>query len=325
MKKKTILLAMIIVMLALSPIVVGQPPMPPCWFYGVVSVEGLPAHDDLNITAVIRDTNLTWITKTKNGTYGWTKMGSSSFYIPSDEPSTPHKDGGVDGDTIEFYVNGIRTNQTATFEFMTLKKVDLAVGSMGVGMYNIIFNSDPAIASITIDGTVHTTAELPTLRTWSANTSHTFSVESTVNGTTGTRYVFTSWSDNSTQTSRSVKVSTSTSYTAEFKTQYLLNVVSLQGSTSGGGWYDDGATAYATLNKGAVSASLMEDWVFTGWSGNASGMNLTSDAIVMDGPRIVTAQWAKNFNMNFYIIIVGVIIGAVGVVLVIVKRRSKPR
>jgi len=103
--------------------------MPPCWFYGAVSVEGLSAQDDLNITAVIKGTNLTWTTKTKNGTYGWTKMGSSSFYIPSDNPMTGDKDGGVDGDIIEFWVNGVRTNQTGMFEYMSLKRVDLTVGS----------------------------------------------------------------------------------------------------------------------------------------------------------------------------------------------------
>lgn len=326
MREKTIPLAIIIVMtVSLSiPIAVAQPPMPPCWFYGTVSVAGLPAQDDLNITAVIRGTNITSITKTKNGTYGWTKMGSSSFYIPSDDPMTSDRDGGVDGDIIEFWVNEVRTNQTAIFEYMILKRVDLAVGSIHAGMHNIIFSSSPAVAPITIDGTVHTPVQLPATKTWSVNTSHTFSVESTVSGTTGTQYVFTSWSDNNTQTSRSVIVSTSTSYTANFKTQYLLTVVSDQGSASGGGWYDDGATAYATLDKGTVSASLIEDWVFIGWSGNASGTSLTSNAIVMDGPRTVTAQWVKDFNMNFYIITIGAPIVTVGVVWVIMKRRSKP-
>jgi hypothetical protein len=107
--------------------------MPPCWFYGTVNVGGSPAQDNLNVTAVIRGTNLNWTTKTKNGTYGWTKMGSSSFYIPSDDPMTPDKDGGVNGDIIEFYVNGIKTNQTAVFEYMTLKRVDLSVGSIPEG------------------------------------------------------------------------------------------------------------------------------------------------------------------------------------------------
>jgi len=215
------------------------------------------------------------------------------------------------------------TNQTTTFESFVMKRVDLAVGSMHAGMHNITFSSSPSDAPITIDGIVHTTAQLPAIKTWSDNTFHTFSVESTVSGTTGTQYVFTSWSDNNTLTSRSVVASTSTSYTASFKTQYLLTVISDQGSTSGGGWYDEGATAYATLDKGTVSAGPIEDWVFIGWSGDASGTSLTSNTTVMDGPKTVTAQWVKQFNMNFYIIIIGTAIVAISVVWVITKRRSK--
>jgi len=130
MRDETPLLAMIVVMLvSLSiPIAKAQPPMPPCWFYGTVSVKGLPAQDNLNVTAAIIGTNLTWTTKTKNGTYGWTQMGSTSFYIPYDNLTTPNKDGGVDGDTIEFYLNGTKTNQTATFESLEMKRVDLTVG-----------------------------------------------------------------------------------------------------------------------------------------------------------------------------------------------------
>ena len=326
MREKIIPSAIIIVMLAslLIPMAIAQPPMPPCWFYGTVNVEGLPAQDNLNVTAVIKGTSLSWTTKTKNGTYGWTQSGSSSFYIPSDVPTTPEKDGGVNGDIIEFYINEVKTNQTAIFEYMSLKRVDLTVGSIHTDTHNIIFSSSPAIAPITIDGIVHTTAQLPAIKTWSNNTFHTFSVEPTVSGTTGIQYVFTSWSDNNTQTSRSIIASTSASYTANFKTQYLLTVVSDQGSASGGDWYDEGATAYATLDKGTVSAGLIENWVFIGWSGDVSETSLTSNAIVMDGPKTVTGQWVKQFNVNFYTIIIGVAVVAVGVVWVTIKRRSKP-
>lgn len=131
MRAKSILPAIItVILVSLSiSIAVAQPPMPPCWFYGTVTIEGLPAQDNLNVTAGIRGTNITRTTKTKNGTYGWTKRGSSSFYIPSDDPETPHKDGGVNDDIIEFYINGVKTNQTTLFESLSLKRVDLAVGS----------------------------------------------------------------------------------------------------------------------------------------------------------------------------------------------------
>ena len=99
MSEKTIPISIIMVMLAslLISMATAQPPMPPCWFYGTATVEGLPAQDNLNVTAAIRGTNLTWTTNTKNGTYGWIQMGSTSFYVPYDNLTSPIKDGGING------------------------------------------------------------------------------------------------------------------------------------------------------------------------------------------------------------------------------------
>ena len=131
MRKNTIRFIIIVVTLVypLIPTAMAQPPMPPCWFYGTATVDGLPAPDNLNISAVISGSNLTWTTRTKNGTYGWVQRGSTSFHIPYDNMTSPNKDGGVDSDTIEFYFNGTKTNETATFESLTMKRVDLVVGS----------------------------------------------------------------------------------------------------------------------------------------------------------------------------------------------------
>lgn len=109
--------------------VIAQVPVPPCWFYGTVSVDGSPAQDNVNVTAVIKGTSLAWTTKTKNGTYGWIQRNSTSFYVPSDNLTTSDKDGGVNGDVIEFYVSGVKANQTATFESLSMKRVDLVVGT----------------------------------------------------------------------------------------------------------------------------------------------------------------------------------------------------
>jgi len=159
-EKKALPLALIIVALA-SLLILGapaQPPMPPCWFYGTVSVEGSPAQDNLNITVAIGGTNLTWATKTRNGTYGWTAMGSSSFYIPSDDPTTPNKDGGANGDIIEFYVDGVKTNATEIFEHLSLKRVDLAVGPAPCWFYgNVSVDGLPAQDNLNITAVIRGT------------------------------------------------------------------------------------------------------------------------------------------------------------------------
>ena len=105
----------------------AQVPSPPCVFYGYVNSGGKPAQDGLNITAVISGTTLNWTTQTNNGTYGWPLKGSSSLTIPSDDPGTPEKDGGVTGNRVEFYFEGIKMNQTATFESSGVKKTDLSI------------------------------------------------------------------------------------------------------------------------------------------------------------------------------------------------------
>jgi hypothetical protein len=129
MKEKTILVCIVtlLILLSTSNVIAQGPPSPPCVFYGYVNVGGKPAQDGLNVTAVIRGTTLKWTTETRSGTYGWPAKGSSSFEIPSDDPETPEKDGGVTGNRIEFYVNGTNTNQTATFESGIAKKSDLSI------------------------------------------------------------------------------------------------------------------------------------------------------------------------------------------------------
>lgn len=107
-------------------------PQPPCAFYGYVYVDGKPAQDGLTIVAVISGATLNWTTQTTSGTYGWPAKGSSlpnGFLIPTDDPDTPEKDGGVTGDAVVFYVQGIKASQIGTFESSGAKRLDLTTFS----------------------------------------------------------------------------------------------------------------------------------------------------------------------------------------------------
>jgi hypothetical protein len=131
MKGKTILVCIVTLLILLSmPKVIAQPPMPSCVFYGYVYVGGKPARDGLNVTAVISGTTLNWTTETTSGTYGWPVKGSSSFEIPSQDPNATEKDGGVTGDGIQFYVQGVKINQVATFESGGAKRFDLSISKI---------------------------------------------------------------------------------------------------------------------------------------------------------------------------------------------------
>jgi hypothetical protein len=131
MKGRIILLCTLTLFIFLStPHVLAQPPSPPCAFYGYVNVGGKPAQDGLKITAVIAGASINWTTETKNGTYGWQIQGSSLFTIPSENASAPEKDGGLTGDSVEFYVDGVNTNLTATFDSGGAVRLDISTSEI---------------------------------------------------------------------------------------------------------------------------------------------------------------------------------------------------
>jgi hypothetical protein len=127
MKRKTILICIVMLLIFLSMPRVMAPPSPPCAFYGYVNVGGNPAPDGLKVTAVVRGATLNWTTETRSGTYGWGAEGSSDFRIDSDDSDTPQKDGGATGDWVEFYVQGVKNVETAFFESMGAKRFDLSI------------------------------------------------------------------------------------------------------------------------------------------------------------------------------------------------------
>ena len=90
----------------------------------------------------------------------------------------------------------------------------------------------------------------------------------------------------------------STTVTGTYKTQYYLTVNSAYDTPGGAGWYDSGSTAYATLTSGTVSGAGTQ-YVFTGWSGDATGTGLTSDAITMNAAKTATANWKTQYDLQF--------------------------
>ena len=120
-------MVMLLILLSMSNVIAQGPPLPSCRFWGYVNVGGKPARDGLNVTAVISGTTLKWTTETGGGTYGWPVKGSSSFEVPSQDPNATEKDGGVTGDGIQFYVQGVKINQAATFESGGAKRFDLSI------------------------------------------------------------------------------------------------------------------------------------------------------------------------------------------------------
>jgi len=123
----------------------------------------------------------------------------------------------------------------------------------------------------------------------------------------GERYVWNGWTGTGTisytgtanPAVNAVTMNGPISEAASWTDQYYLTVTSFYDTPGGEGWYDSGATAYATLTDGTVSGGTGTLYVFTRWSDDASGTNYAqSDPILMNGPKTATANWKTQFYLT---------------------------
>ncbi len=89
--------------LTLYPVYADMPPQMPHQFYGSVTVGNQPAPQGTVISARVGGVEYLSTTVDAQGRYGYNPL----FKFPADDLNTPLvKEGGVDGDTIQFFVNG---------------------------------------------------------------------------------------------------------------------------------------------------------------------------------------------------------------------------
>ena len=151
--------------------------------------------------------------------------------------------------------------------------------------------TNPPGLQIVVDNSTYTA---PQTFNWTPNSSHTLSVSSPQSGTSGTRYVYSSWSDGGAQTHTITVPSSSTTYTANFTTQYTLTTsVNPPGSgtvnPSGSNWYNSGQSV-------SISATPSSGYSFANWTGdvpNPPNPN-SSIQINMNSPKNTTANFTQN-------------------------------
>jgi M6 family metalloprotease-like protein len=145
----------------------------------------------------------------------------------------------------------------------------------------------PAGRSITVDGTDYTS---PQTFSWPAGSQHQIATSSAqVNG--GTRYVFAGWSDGGTMSHVVTIPAGTTTYTATFRTEYLLttSISPLAAGTVGAspvsstGFYPAGSSVQLT-------AAPRSRYTFLGWSGDLSG-SVNPQVVTLNAPRSVTASF----------------------------------
>ena len=165
-----------------------------------------------------------------------------------------------------------------------------------ISVANSGVDSDFSGNVITIDGTSWSNGAY---FWYNDSSSHSFAFPSELEVNSDKRYVWISSSGLSTQRTGSIIVSKSGALTANYLAQFFVDVSSPYGAVSGSGWYDFGDSLYVTLDQSVVNSSSGIRQVFTGWGEDASGNNLTSDVITLDGPKSAVALWKKQFLVTF--------------------------
>jgi len=96
----------------------------PHQFWGTVSIDSVPAPEGTEVMARIANVTQNFTTAVAaNHTYGW----SPTFYVLGDDPNTTEKEGGNNGDTIDFYVAGTWATNF-TFKSGSHNELNLSVG-----------------------------------------------------------------------------------------------------------------------------------------------------------------------------------------------------
>lgn len=186
----------------------------------------------------------------------------------------------------------------------------------------VMFDADPRIGSITVDGNKYTSSQLPKSFFWTVDSYHSFSVDSMVHGGTGVQHIFTGWNDGHTDTSRTVRVTEPANYIANYRTEYYLTVNSEYGDPQGEGWYDAGSVATFSVTS-PMNAGFGVQYVFDHWSGDiyATTPNAT---VVMNYPHTVTAVWRTDYSQLYFVTGTACLVVAVSAITVWALKKRKP-
>jgi alpha-tubulin suppressor-like RCC1 family protein len=158
-----------------------------------------------------------------------------------------------------------------------------------IGLASITVNTSPAGLSIQVDGASYTA---PQTFQWVVGSSHTIATTSPQAGTTGSQYVFGTWSDGGAMSHSVTTPASATTYTANFARQFLLTTTMNPDGTGlftanpvsplGDGYYPEGTSV-------ALRFTANTGYSFQNWSGDLTG-TANPQSVVMSTPRTVVAN-----------------------------------
>jgi hypothetical protein len=162
-----------------------------------------------------------------------------------------------------------------------------------VAPVSITVNTSPAGLGITVDGNPYTS---PQTFNWVPGSNHMIATTSPQSLVAGTQYLFLNWSDTGAISHTVTAPGSTTTYTANFKTQHQLTTSASAGGTvsPASGFYDQGNVVItATANAG---------FTFTGFSGALTGTT-NPQTLNLTGPASVTANFVATSGCGITITI----------------------
>ncbi|HEX9973858.1 MAG TPA: cohesin domain-containing protein [bacterium] len=150
--------------------------------------------------------------------------------------------------------------------------------------------------NVLVDGTTHSA---PYTTYWEKGASHEISAPSPQNAGSNKRYAFQSWSDQEAQT-HTVSVTAPTTFTANYNSQFYLNLQSSHGNPKGTGWYNAGAVAQFSVESPVIEGGNSQ-YTFTSWTGSGTGSysgTQRESSVVMNNPITQMANWSVLYYLE---------------------------
>jgi M6 family metalloprotease-like protein len=132
-------------------------------------------------------------------------------------------------------------------------------------------------------------------------TTATISAQSPVILQNNTRQIFVGWSGavNSQDPTTTLTVNAPSLIQAQWKTQYLVQVLSSYGNPQGSGWQDAGTYAQVSIQPQVDNGNRTRR-VFRGWTGDYSGSG-TNINLKVDSPKTLIAKWTTQYELKFLV------------------------
>jgi uncharacterized repeat protein (TIGR01451 family) len=260
------------------PLVSDSSLLPPASLSGVISIESSYS----TMSAVGQDGTLTRWGYNSSTTLPADWVNLASVVMSGNCPVAFKKDGTL--------IQGNCSLSSANVQPKSISNVTALAGYNGRIM--VLTSTPPQVTvtvsadqgPITVDGTSYQQTQT---FTWPYNSIHTIAASSPIDGATGTRTVFSNWSDGGSISHSFVAASTGTmQLRASFKSQYYLTTKATQGGTisPSSGWYDSGYNlVYATPDAG---------YSFKDFT-NASISSGTYGYVYLYAPTTVTANFVS--------------------------------